>query len=29
MKFHKENETAKAKDSFTYNICPDNSRGKC
>lgn len=29
MKFHKENETAKAKDRFTYNICPDNSRGTC
>lgn len=29
MKFHQENETAKAKDRFTYNICPDNSRGKC
>ena len=29
MEFHKENERAKAKDRFTYNICPDNSRGKC
>ena len=29
MKFHKENETAKAKDRFTYNICPNNSREKC
>ena len=29
MKFHQENETAKAKDRFSYKICPDNSRGKC
>lgn len=29
MKFHKENETAKAKSRFSDNICPDNSRVKC